>query len=105
MKAFSGEQLKKVELALKRSTVSKRLLASAGALAIMVPVVGCGESGDSTKTNRANEAGNTPSLSGDRHKDGPIERSGLKPTPNTPSEPSQEDNSGEDFKIPKTSFI
>lgn len=50
-----------MELALRRSPVTKRLLIAAGSLAIAVPVVGCGEqSGSPSDAN--DKPGNTPAL-------------------------------------------
>lgn len=55
MRSCSPERLEKIKLAIRRNLGSARVLAAAGALAIAAPLVGCGESINSSTEGREGE--------------------------------------------------
>lgn len=70
MRSFSGELLKRLELAIRRSPVTRRLLIGIGALAVTAPVIGCDEqiNNQSGDTRPDISSGNVPGLSANLRK-------------------------------------
>lgn len=93
MKTFSGERLKKIELAIRKSPLSRKLLAATGALAIAAPIAGCAEQGTSTPDKPVESS--SPNTSKGYSQSG-------TPKPETSSEPTPVRDSSH---MPETSSI